>query len=154
MNNELSTKKSSLRQRHSFWKSSFGSMKRLERVKQLSRPSHMVSSLSVCSSQCTNESVHDLDVAKQATVWRNLSHYWVFHWFLTPSFVLLGASAKSRRLRKLSHPSLLGRQVKTVMFISKTARFWPFFANSGRFLLWIGSNFMIWNPLWRPKNLT
>ena len=33
-------------------------------------------------------------------------------------FVLLGASAKSRCLGKLLHPSLLSRQVKMVIFIS------------------------------------
>jgi len=49
----------------------------------------------------------------------DLSCYRVFYFFLTPSFILLGASAKFRCLRKLSHPSLLGRQVKTVIFISK-----------------------------------
>ena len=48
-----------------------------------------------------------------------LSWYWVFHCSLTPLFVLSGASAKSRCLGKLSHPSLLSRQVKTVIFISK-----------------------------------
>ena len=42
-----------------------------------------------------------------------------FHGFLTPSFVLSGNSAKSRCLGKLSHPSSLIRQVKTVIFISK-----------------------------------
>ena len=50
---------------------------------------------------------------------RDLSCYRVFHYLLTPSFVLLGASANYRYLGKLSHPSLLSRQVKTVIFISK-----------------------------------
>ena len=42
-----------------------------------------------------------------------------FHCFLTPSFVLLGVSAKSRCSGKLSQPSSLSRQAKTVIFISK-----------------------------------
>ena len=78
-----------------------------------------ISSLSIPSRQHTNENVHSLNVATQVTMRRNLSCYRVFHSFLTPSFVLLGASAKSRRLGKLSHASLLSRQVKTVIFISK-----------------------------------
>ena len=51
----------------------------------------------------------------------DLLWYWMFHCFLTPSLVLLGASAKFRCSRKLPRPSLLGRQVKTVIFISKIA---------------------------------
>ena len=43
----------------------------------------------------------------------------MFNYFLTTSFVLFGASAKFRYLGKLSHLSLLSRQVKTVIFISK-----------------------------------
>ena len=49
----------------------------------------------------------------------DLSCYRVLHRFLTPSFVLLGASAKYRCLGKLSHPSLLSRKVKTVIIIAK-----------------------------------
>ena len=45
--------------------------------------------------------------------------YVVFYCFLTPVFVLLGASTKSRCLGKLPHPSLLSRQVKMVIFIYK-----------------------------------
>ena len=71
------------------------------------------------SGQRTNGNVHSLITAKQVTMGSNLLCYRVFHCFLTPSFVLLGASAKSRYLGKLSHPSLLSRQVKTVIFISK-----------------------------------
>ena len=52
---------------------------------------------------------------------RNLSCYWAFNCFLTPSLVLLGVSAKSRCLGKLSHPSLLNRQAQTVVFFSKIA---------------------------------
>ena len=64
-----------------------------------------ISSLSVPSNQRIDENRHDLNVAKQVTVWSNLSCYWVFHCFLTPSFVFLDASGKSRCLIKLSHPS-------------------------------------------------
>ena len=43
----------------------------------------------------------------------------LFHCFLTPSFALLGAIAKSRRPGKLSHSSVPGRQVKTVILSPK-----------------------------------
>ena len=39
--------------------------------------------------------------------------------YVTPLFVLLGASVKSRYLWKPSHPLLLSRQVQMVIFISK-----------------------------------
>ena len=74
---------------------------------------------SIPRGQRTNENVHSLNVAKHVTMCHDLSCYWVFCCFLTPAFVLLGASAKSRYLGKLSHPSLLSRQVKTVIFIFK-----------------------------------
>ena len=57
--------------------------------------------------------------AKQVTMCCDLSCCRVFHCFLTPSFVFSGASAKSRCLGKLSHPSSLSRQVKTLIFICK-----------------------------------
>ena len=50
---------------------------------------------------------------------RDSLRYRVFHYLSTPSFVLLGTSANYRYLGKLSHPSLLNRQVKTVILISK-----------------------------------
>ena len=40
-------------------------------------------------------------------------------YLLTPSFILLGASANYRYSGKLLHPSKLSRQTKTVIFISK-----------------------------------
>ena len=64
-------------------------------------------SISVFSCQRTNENVYSLNTAKQVTICCDLSWYRVFHCFLTPSFVLLGASAKSRCLGKLSHPHRL-----------------------------------------------
>ena len=76
---------------------------------------------------------HDLDAAKQVTMWRNVSRCLVYQCFLTPSFVLFGAIAKSRNFGKLSHPSLLGRRLKTLIFISKIAIFCTFLVNSGRF---------------------
>ena len=75
--------------------------------------------LSVLSDRHTNENEYSLNTAKQVANYRDVSCYRVFHCFLTPSFVLLGASAKSRCLGKLSHPALLSRQVKTVIFICK-----------------------------------
>ena len=75
--------------------------------------------LSVPGGQRTTKNVYSLNTAKQVIMRRNLSCYRVCHCFLTPSFVLLGASAKSRCSGKLSHPSLLSRQVKTVIFIFK-----------------------------------
>jgi len=77
--------------------------------------------LSVPSGQRTNANVYSLNTAKQVTMSRDVSCYWMFHCSLTPPFVLLGASAKSRCLGKLSYPSLLIRQVKTEIFISKIA---------------------------------
>ena len=50
---------------------------------------------------------------------RDLSCFWVFHCFLTPLFVLLGVNSKFKCLEELSHPLLLCRRVKTVIFISK-----------------------------------
>ena len=50
---------------------------------------------------------------------RNLSCLRMFHWLLTPLFVLLDASVKSMCFGKLSHPWVPSRQVKTVIFISK-----------------------------------
>ena len=75
--------------------------------------------LSASSGQRINENVYSLNTAKQVTMRCGFSCYRVFYCFLTPSFVLLGASAKSRCLGKLSHPALLSRQVKTVIFIYK-----------------------------------
>ena len=75
--------------------------------------------ISVLSCQRTNENVYSLNSANQVTMCCDVSCYRVFRCFLTPSFVLLGASAKFRCLGKLSHPSSLSRQVKTVIFISK-----------------------------------
>ena len=75
--------------------------------------------LSALSQQRANKNIHSLNTARQVTMCHKLSWYRVFHYFLTPSFVLLGASAKSRCLGKLSHPSVTGRQMKTMIFISK-----------------------------------
>ena len=75
--------------------------------------------LSNPSGQHTNGNAHSLNAAKQVTIYRDLSHYWVFYCFSTPSFVLLGSSAKSRCLGHLWHPSLLNRQVQAVMFFFK-----------------------------------
>ena len=75
--------------------------------------------LSVLSDWHTNENESSLNTAKQVANYHDVLCYRVFHCFLTPSFVLLGASAKSRCLGKLSHPALLSRQVKTVIFIYK-----------------------------------
>ena len=83
----------------------------------MSRPSHPLSFH--LSGRHTNENLYSLNTAEQVTMRRDLSCYRVFHCFLTPSFVLLGASAKSRCLGKLSHAALLSRQVKTVIFIYK-----------------------------------
>ena len=82
-----------------------------------------VNALSVRNDQGTNENVYSLNTATQVTMRRDFSYYREFHRFFIPSFVLLGASAKSRCLGKLSHPSLLSRQVKTVIFISKITLF-------------------------------
>merc|ERR1711966_218615 len=75
--------------------------------------------ISVLGCQRTNENEYSLNSANQVIICCNLSCYRVFHCPLTPSFVLLGASAKSRCFRKLSHPSSLSREAKTVIFISK-----------------------------------
>ena len=75
--------------------------------------------LSIPRGQHTHEHVYSLNVAKHVTMCHDLSGYWELCCFSTPSFVLLGASTKSRCLGKLSHPSLLSRQVKTVIFIFK-----------------------------------
>ena len=60
------------------------------------------------------------------------------HELLNPFICFSGGSAKSRHLEKLSHPSLLNRQVKTVIIISgpKLPDFGRFFANSGCFCGW------------------
>ena len=79
--------------------------------------SHMLP-LSVPSDKHTHEKVHDLGAAKQVTMWRDLSRYWVFYCFLTLSFIFLAASAKARYLGNLLHPSLLSRQVEKVIFKS------------------------------------
>ena len=75
--------------------------------------------ISVLSREHTNKNVYSLNTAKQMTMCHDLLCYRVFCCFLTSSFVLLGASGKLRCLGKLSHPSSLSRQVKTVIFISK-----------------------------------
>ena len=105
----------------------------------------------------------------------------MFHCFLTLSFVLLGASVKSRCLKKLLHPTLLSSQVKTVIYIYKIASlgaweschtphcsaskwkqwflypklpdFCHFLANSGCFC---GRGAILWskNPLLVSENLT
>ena len=75
--------------------------------------------ISVLSCQRTNENVYSLNSANQVTMCCDLSSYRVFHCFLTPSFVLLGVSVKSRCFGMLSHSSSLSRQAKTVIFISK-----------------------------------
>ena len=49
----------------------------------------------------------------------DLLSYRVFYCALTPSFILLDASAKSRCLGKLSLPPSLSRQVKTVILSQK-----------------------------------
>ena len=71
------------------------------------------------SGQAINENVYNLNTAKQVTMRDDLSCYWILSCFLNPSFILLGASSKFRCLTKLSHPSLLSKQAKTVIFISK-----------------------------------
>ena len=111
-----------LRQCLSFWQSSLGSIKTVERVKKLSRPSPHIHPLSASSGQRTNENVHSLNTAKQVTLRRDVSCYWVFCCFLPPSFDLLGASVKYRCLVKLSRPTLLSRQAKMVIFISKITK--------------------------------
>ena len=75
--------------------------------------------ISVLSCQRTNENVYSLNSVNQVTMCCDLSCYQVFRCFLTPSFILLGASAKSRCFGMLWHSSSLSRQAKTVIFISK-----------------------------------
>ena len=111
---ELPTRKYSLRQCFNLWESSLGFIKRMERVKHLSRPSPLP--LFVPCGQHTHvldahslENVHSLNAAKQVTMWRDLSHYWVFHWMWTLSFVLLDVIVKSTRCSEKLHippPSL------------------------------------------------
>ena len=76
-------------------------------------------SISVLSCQHINENVYSQNTAKQVTICCDLSCYQVLHCVFPPSFVLLGAIAKSMCLGKLSHSSSLSRQAKTVIFISK-----------------------------------
>ena len=66
--------------------------------------------------QHTNDNVYILNAANQVTV----------PWFIiildvpflfSPSFILFGANTKSRCWWKLVHPSLLSRQVQTVIFL-------------------------------------
>ena len=64
-----------------------------------------IHSIYVPSGQHINENVHLLNAANQVIVRHDLSCYQMIQCFLTPSFVLLGASAKSRCFRKPSHPS-------------------------------------------------
>ena len=75
---------------------------------QVQGPSKELGGLSSCqaahthpltapSSQHTNENMYSWNITKQVTMRRNVLCYRVFHCFLIPSFVLLGA-AKSRRL--------------------------------------------------------
>ena len=94
-----------LRQCHSFRQSSLGSIKRLERIEQLWRPSH--TSLCVPRGQHTNENVHDLSAAKQVTVWCDLLFHGVFHCFLT--FHLFcwvpGPSLGARESHRIPHCS-------------------------------------------------
>ena len=99
----------------------------------------------VPSGQCTNKNVHSLHASKPVTVWHDLSRYSVSYCFLTPSFVLLGNSAKSRCLIKLPRLSLLSRQVKTACFIFKIARYWTLFDQS-RPNSWSGSPVVIFSP--------
>ena len=98
-------------------------IKRVERVKQLSGLSSYqdphIHPLSASDSQRTNINVYSLNTANQVTVHSNLSCYWMFRCFLTILFVLSGASSKSRCLAKLSHPSSLSRQAKTVILSPK-----------------------------------
>ena len=75
--------------------------------------------ISVLICQRTNENVYSLNSANQVTMCCDLSCYRVFHCSLTPSFVLLGVSVKSRCFRMLTHSSSLSRQAKMVIFISK-----------------------------------
>ena len=63
-----------------------------------------------------NGNMYSLNTAKQVIMRCYLSRYWVFHCVLTPSFVLLGASAKSWCFGKIFHPSLPSKQVKAVSF--------------------------------------
>ena len=89
VDNELITKNYLPRKRHSFWQSSLGPIKRLERIKQLSRLSH---TLSFCPQRPMHQSapmknVHDLGAIKQVIVWQNLLGYWVLHCFLNHPFV-------------------------------------------------------------------
>ena len=46
----------------------------------------------------------------QVAMCRDWAHYWMFHCFLTPSYVLSDANATYSGLRKLSSPSLFSRQ--------------------------------------------
>ena len=50
---------------------------------------------------------------------RNLTHYWVFHCFWAPLIVVLGDGDKFKCLGNLSHPPVLSRQAKKVIFFSK-----------------------------------
>ena len=109
--------KYSLRQCLNFWRSSLGSIKIVERVQQLPRPSHPPYFRP--QSGTHQWKLYSPNTAKQVTMCSDLSCNRVFRCFSTPPFVLLGASAKFRCLGKLSHPSSLSSRVKTLIFISK-----------------------------------
>ena len=78
----------------------------------LSTPSRQPNNGNMCSL--------NLNTVKQVTMRCDLSCYLMCPRFLSPSFVLLGASAKSWCVWKISHPSLPSKQVKTAIFISKS----------------------------------
>ena len=66
--------------------------------------------------------MYSLKTAKQVTISRDWSRYRVFDCFSTLSFILLGASAKSRCFN-LTPQYLSSMQVKTVNFTSKITLF-------------------------------
>ena len=122
VDNELRTKSYLPRQCISFWQSSLGSIKRVKRVKQLSRPSHSPSFHSPAANISTK--------MDSPNTYCKASDY-VPRFIMLPGVSLLLNSficfvrrcAKSWCLGKLSHPSPLIREVKTVMFIPKIALF-------------------------------
>ena len=81
------------------------------------------STLSVFGCQRTNKHTYSLNAANQVTMGHHLSWCRMFHCFSSPSLILLDDSAKSVCSGKLSHLSLLSRQVKTVILFSKMTHF-------------------------------
>ena len=108
-----------LRQHHSFWQSSLGRIKILTwegeaAAKTLTYP-FFPSPAANTPMKCARSGRR----LANYSVAQFITRYWAFHCLLIPSFVLLGTSAKSRCLEKLSHPSLASRQVKRVRFSPK-----------------------------------